>query len=1062
MHSQTPVMEGRQRHTLSAMQVAAGKLLLHVEGIGARGEAELADGRLLATMAEFGAVASAHAVYGKDRALVRFAEPEGTAAALRAAEELRRQHGLGVSAVDLHRALLSAGIVGNIVRAVADELGRMHERLDYHHDELERAHSSLKYVRVPEYVPPRYTAKHEIWARFIQAHFRGWRARRWAKIMHLREGGFPTMALADRLLSSQEEADSLQAEIAAFAAPELEEVDSLASIEWDDLFSDEEEEEGVEGAEEGGGAGAPPVVTLGLDFSAESNHLGPQSVRTLVRSLEDQDGPCTAMLMSLDLSGNDITGSVGHLPAELDTDLSGLRALVASKNFAGLGMEMHGRPATPLGTLCLADTGLGYAGLEVLLECVGRSLGALDLSYNRFGDHGCARLVELLCGSQALEKLRLSGNQLGPTAAKALGRLLSAEKSRLRCLDLSENFLAGVESPEGSGPSAVEGGKGQELAGLKALGDGLRECGRVNEIDLSRNSLGAAAAAALAPGLVAVRRLNLAHNLLGDAGVEALAPHLKGCRLRVLDLQHNWLYWRAASTLASALASATELEDLELSSNLLGGHTMDSDPQGIAELAPTLRRLAVHGSLRRLGLASCRIGARAAEELACAFSKPPTEDGPSEDQQEQEEERAASALTELNLSNNLLLSTAWGDSSHLAGWRTLATHLGRSSITDCALVDCGLGPTAALVMADSMREWTSLHTLDLSENPLGDAGVSALSGRLKVQVVQARGISPQTQGYNADGTRSGFANCAVVMRCGGKTHRTRTIYHTLSPRWELEDAIEFDGLGESADVELSVVHWEEESDGEPTELGCLALKGIGPDAGGEGDGPLWYPFFARHQAAAAAEAVGGQFRGMISDPDGRPGTPLGPRPAFEVQLVVAYIPSSLAACRGTALHTLRLCGCSLRAEGARALAAAVSPTLRRLELDDNRLSNSELAPTEDATAGPRQWQLDADITGVVRLARRLREMQEETGVLLQLSVENNRLGPGAQAAVGSFARAAKLAVATPRATWGRRRGRGGGAKAVALLSAAQSNVWADVTRNSAAGSERGSPLGAGS
>ena len=35
-------------------------------------------------------VASAHAVYGKDRALVRFAEPEGTAAALRAAEELRR------------------------------------------------------------------------------------------------------------------------------------------------------------------------------------------------------------------------------------------------------------------------------------------------------------------------------------------------------------------------------------------------------------------------------------------------------------------------------------------------------------------------------------------------------------------------------------------------------------------------------------------------------------------------------------------------------------------------------------------------------------------------------------------------------------------------------------------------------------------------------------------------------------------------------------------------------------------------------------------------------------
>ena len=49
--------------------------------------------------------------------------------------------------------------------------------------------------------------------------------------------------------------------------------------------------------------------------------------------------------------------------------------------------------------------------------------------------------------------------------------------------------------------------------------------------------------------------------------------------------------------------------------------------------------------------------------------------------------------------------------------------------------------------------------------------------------------------------------------------------------------------------------------------------------------------------------------------------------------------------------------------------------------------------------------------------RRRRERQEETGALLQLSVEDNRLGPGAQAAGGSFARAAKLAVAAPRAAW---------------------------------------------
>lgn len=260
---------------------------------------------------------------------------------------------------------------------------------------------------------------------------------------------------------------------------------------------------------------------------------------------------------------------------------------------------------------------------------------------------------------------------------------------------------------------------------------------------------------------------------------------------------------------------------------------------------------------------------------------------------------------------------------------------------------------------------------------------------------------------------------------------------------------------------------------------------------------------------------------------------------FEVQCSLRYIPSSLLRSCPT-LHTLRLCNCSLGPAGARALSRAIGPTLRRLELDQNALSDSQLEaqPEPEPESEPEQrraplerhgsqlyeqrlldhsssnrrldgmeadwfesdefeeaaengwrgrvaweqvarakdederkkrlaerplvWARDRDLTGVVALARRLREQQRESGVMMQLTASENRFGDGAAAALGQYTRAA--AQALPTSSWLERRRRDRKAAAAAAsssagnvlagsgssewaskgeLSTSQSNIWRD-------------------
>lgn len=661
--------------------------------------------------------------------------------------------------MDLHRTRLSHESVRH--EEVSNAVGQIHDRLAHHHGELERVHSSLVAIPPDEYIPPTYTRKHHIWARYLQSQFRGWRARRWASRMHLRNSNYLTLRVKEQSLRTKDEVSSLQQSIVDFIAPSP--ASSLASIAYSDLFSDSEEEDDK-----------IPVAAIGLEFADPSNDIGPTGLCNLVGCLENDESSCQINLTSLDLSGSHVTGSLGgsSIAADLDIDLSGLRALCSCQSFCGNVTVLHGRPACLLSRLCLTNSALGYAGLDLLLVTVGRSLSVLELGWNHFGDRGVERLAELLGGSQALEEIRMPGCGLGPNAASALSQLLChAEGSRLRILDLAENWLAGLDftargACDSSGLAALGSALASLSIGRRGDGQAVAKGSALTDLDLRKNSLTTQAVRnicmdpyplfsksgshprlsfdsvrtqvkAFASGLgtcVGLRRLDLSCNRLGDSGLAELAPALRllttsagssgnGKGLTLLNLAHNWLYAHSATLLSEALRDALDLYELDLSDNFIGKGSLDEASEAIGSLAETLRQLVSKGGqLRYLGLRGCRIDAASTDAFCVAL---PSVGKVHEDGMQ-------SGLTEVDLSGNWLLSggnsreqaeeqqaTIFTGSLVLSGWLRLCGSLRHSLITHCALVDCQLDASAMVVLADNMAGWSSLRSLDLSRNPLG-------------------------------------------------------------------------------------------------------------------------------------------------------------------------------------------------------------------------------------------------------------------------------------------------------------------------------------------------------
>jgi len=191
----------------------------------------------------------------------------------------------------------------------------------------------------------------------------------------------------------------------------------------------------------------------------------------------------------------------------------------------------------------------------------------------RFDAGDLARLIDEV---PALEDLALANSQLGSEHARALNG------APLRVLSLLGNRLG----PDGTRALA----EAASLVGMRAL-------------DLRRNAIGVAGAAALGGAFPELRTLDLTANSLGADGVRALASGGGLGKLRELCLQHTQLDDAAVAVLAASPLLA-HVTTLSLRSNKI----TDAGARALARCT----------NLQQINLNKNQVGKRAKQELAAA------------------------------------------------------------------------------------------------------------------------------------------------------------------------------------------------------------------------------------------------------------------------------------------------------------------------------------------------------------------------------------------------------------------------------------------------------------
>ncbi|MGE0041936.1 MAG: protein kinase [Vicinamibacterales bacterium] len=313
----------------------------------------------------------------------------------------------------------------------------------------------------------------------------------------------------------------------------------------------------------------------------------------------------------------------------------------------------------------------------------------LDLSGLGIGDEEIEAVVSQPALS-TITRLSLARNQLGPAGAAVVAAATSLRG--LVSLDLSDNRIGSVGTAAIAASEALArvvvldvAGNGLGARGAEALAAARMT---LRELDASDNDLGPDGAAALAgsAAMAGLERLSIADNAIGSDGLGALAVSRTIVALRHLDASHNGIGAGGAAALA-------------LSHNLgaLAALSLARNPIGL-EGAGLLLASNRFAALECLDLSSTGLGASGAMSLA---SWP-----------------FARRLKRLAVSDNDLgdagLAALLGG-PFLSGLRSLAAAQNRITAAGVSLVG-GAPP--------------ELDTLDLSANPLGAEGATALAAVL--------------------------------------------------------------------------------------------------------------------------------------------------------------------------------------------------------------------------------------------------------------------------------------------------------------------------------------------
>eukprot|EP00854_Cymbomonas_tetramitiformis_P011539 gene11539-13635_t len=234
-----------------------------------------------------------------------------------------------------------------------------------------------------------------------------------------------------------------------------------------------------------------------------------------------------------------------------------------------------------LHTLRLEGNAIGTDGWNPAVEgfgALGRalqdspSLARLDLSRNQMRSAGAEVFAPSLQHAHALCVLALAGNELGAAGVKVLMQSLGRNGS-LMALDLQDNKIGLREDEENRTPSD------DVIDGFQAVADLLKLSTCLQELNLSKNSMGPKGALALAEGLAqtsSVKELCLNSNMLvgrkeeahpeSEEGMAALGNALRTNQsLATFSLRDNVIGPKGAAAFASGLVDNKTLTTLDIS-----------------------------------------------------------------------------------------------------------------------------------------------------------------------------------------------------------------------------------------------------------------------------------------------------------------------------------------------------------------------------------------------------------------------------------------------------------------------------------------------------------------
>ena len=437
----------------------------------------------------------------------------------------------------------------------------------------------------------------------------------------------------------------------------------------------------------------------------------------------------------------------------------------------------------------LADNSIGGTGAAVLVAAIAKSKTAteLNLSRNSIGDTGAATVAAGIVTSNPTTDLmlNLSDNNIGDSGAGALAAVIA--KSTILAVNLSNNVVGD--------------------AGANALATAIAQSKTDMGVNLTRNSaVSAAGWVALAVSdavfsgsfgfklgdtkwdlrskdltdddcvwLVAavaqskaVKEVRLAHNKIGAPGWALLAgsePILAGMLAEhgvklgdtTWNLECKYIYDADCGWLGVAISMATELKELKMYGNYVGGAGAEALAEGLANC----------GTLEKVDLRTSKIGDAGAQALAAAFRNCPKLETVllSKNKIGEAGAQALAAAFRICLNPRTIdmAHNAIGDVGAAALFHGLVNCPNLESLD---LSDNAIGDAAAAALGRGLANCPNLESLDLSNNSIGDdtaeALVAALPNWPKVEKV---GLTRNSIGnVGARALAAALPNCAAFKK----------------------------------------------------------------------------------------------------------------------------------------------------------------------------------------------------------------------------------------------------------------------------------------------------------